>query len=95
MTDLIPIRFKNFIDAIFEPPRAFLQMIVDTLNDVSLVAGKGLNLNNYFSFFAYLPDSLQQVIQAAIASVIFLGLIYVAKASWNIYLNVKGSIKWW
>lgn len=95
MTDLIPVRVKNFIDAIFEPPRAFLQMIVDTLNDISLVAAKGINLNNYFSFFAYLPQSFQQVIQAAIASVIFLTLIFVAKSAWNVYLNVKGSIKWW
>lgn len=95
MTDLIPVRVKNFIDTIFQAPLSFLEMIQDMLNDVSLVVGRGINLNNYFGFFGYLPGPLQAVVQSALASVMLLAIIFLIKSLWNVYLNVKGSFKWW
>lgn len=95
MTDLIPSSIKNFIDSIFNAPLSFLNLIIDTLNNVSLVAGKGINLNNYFGFFGYLPTAWQSLMHSIMGSVVFLALLFVVKAIWNMYFNVKGSIKWW
>lgn len=93
--DILPQPIKNFIDAIFAPPLQFLQMIVDMLGNVSLVAGRGIDLNNYFMFFNYMPGSWQMVIKSLLASVTLLAVLFLVRATWNVYLNVKNSLKWW
>lgn len=95
MTDLVPAAIRNFIDAIFNAPMAFLNLIIETMNSVSLIAGRGINLNNYFVFFAYLPASWKAVMTSVMGSITFLALLFIIKAVWNMYLNLKGSIKWW
>lgn len=93
--NLIPERVRNFIDSIFSAPMSFLDMIKDMFSDMSLVAGKGITLSNYFVFMNYLPYSFQLVIQSLLLSFLFLTTIYIIKATWNVYLNVKQSLKWW
>lgn len=95
MDNLLPAPIKNFIDAIFNAPLSFLNLILDTINNVSLVAGTGINLNNYFSFFGYLPPEWKSVMTAIMGSITFLALLFIIKSTWNVYLKVKGSIKWW
>lgn len=73
------------------PLDSFLQLILDYLNRVSLVAGHGINLNNYFGFFGYLPASWQAVVQSLMASVGFLAILFIVRAAWNLYLNAKDS----
>ena len=92
---MIPDNIKNYIDAIFSPPLSFLNLMQEMLNNASLVAGKGIDLSNYFSFFAYLPSEWQGVVQSALASIVLLATLFLVRAAWDMYLRVKQSSKWW
>lgn len=93
--DILPSPVKNFIDSIFKPPIAFLDKIIELLGQVSMVAGKGINLNNYFVFFSYLPDPFIDVVNSLLASAIFLMLLRLIKVVMRSYGAVKAWIKWW
>jgi large-conductance mechanosensitive channel len=93
--DIIPLPVKNFFDSIFNPPISFLQMGVDYLGHVALIAGKGINLNNYFGFFSYLPTSMQAVVNSLIAAIIFLAVVQIVKSIYRVYLAVKDGLQWW
>lgn len=95
MFDLIPAAIRNFIDSIFAPPISFLQMCLDYLNSIALIAGHGINLNNYFGVFAYLPTAFQSVINSLLASIIFLAILQLVKAILRMYFTVKSGVKWW
>lgn len=95
MTDLLPAAIKNFIDAIFSPPLSFLTLMRDMLNNAGNAVGKGINLNNYFSFFAYMPSEWQSVIQSALASIVLLAILFLVRSAWDMYFKVKGSSQWW
>lgn len=95
MFNLIPQPVKNMIDTIFNLPIQWLHTIKDMLGSVSLSAGKGINLNNYFSFFGYLPPSLQVCVKSLISSVVLLTVLFLIKAMWNMYLNIKNSSTGW
>lgn len=95
MFDILPVAIRNFIDAIFSPPLTFLQLTQDMLSRAGTVAGRGINLNNYFSFFAYLPSEWQSVVQSALASSVLLAILFLVRALWDMYLKVKASSKWW
>lgn len=93
--DLVPLPVRNFIDSVFGAPLSFLRLMGDMLQHASLIAGRGINLNNYFGFFAYLPQEWQAVVQSALAGVVLLAVIMLVKAAWNTYLNVKASLTSW
>lgn len=95
MWDILPVSIRNFIDSIFSPAIVFLEMMRDMLNNVGTVAGKGIDLNNYFSFFAYMPAEWQNVVKSALASVVLLATLWLVKSAWDMYLRVKASGKWW
>lgn len=95
MFDILPDPVRNFIDSIFAAPVAFLQLIIDTLDGVSLVAGRGINMNNYFGFFGYLPASWRAVVQSLLAMIVLLGMLWVIRAVWDMYMKVKSGVKWW
>jgi large-conductance mechanosensitive channel len=93
--DLIPGPVKNFFDSIFNPPISFLQMGVDYLSNVALIAGKGISLNNYFSFFSYLPSTMQAVVNSILAAIIFLAVLQLVKSILRMYFTAKDAVKWW
>jgi large-conductance mechanosensitive channel len=93
--DLIPGPVRNLFDSIFNPPITFLQMGLDYLNNVALIAGKGISLNNYFSFFSYLPSSMQSVLNSLIAAIIFLAVLQLIKSIMKMYFTAKDALKWW
>lgn len=95
MFDILPAAVRNFIDAIFSPALSFLVLMRDMLDEAGSVVGRGINLNNYFSFFAYLPSEWQGVVQSALASCVLLGILFLVRAAWDMYLRVKQSSKWW
>lgn len=95
MFNIIPQPVRNFLDAVFSPVLSFLELLRDVLNDVSLVVGRGINLNNYFSFFNYLPPEWQTVIQSALASIALLASLFIVRSVWDMYLKAKNSIKYW
>lgn len=95
MFDILPTPIRNFIDAIFAPPLTFLRLMRDMLNEAGTVVGKGINLNNYFGFFAYMPPEWQNVVKSALTSIVLLAILFIVRAVWDMYLKVKTSGKWW
>jgi hypothetical protein len=93
--DIIPAAIKNFLDAIFLPPITFLNMINEYLSSISLIAGKGINLNQYLGFFSYLPGSLQSVINSLLASILFIALLQLVVVIMRMYYAIKEAVKWW
>lgn len=95
MFDLVPNPVKNLIDTIFNAPLQWLQLMKQMIDNAGVVAGKGINLNNYFSFFGYLPPEWQLCVKSVITSAVLICVLFLVKAGWNMYLNVKASSKWW
>lgn len=93
--DILPAALKNFVDAIFNPPIAFLNMVIGFFTKIAMIAGTGINLNNYFGFFSYLPTPLQQVINSILASVMLLAILQLIKSIMQMYGQIKTWIKWW
>ncbi|RAU91543.1 hypothetical protein [Paenibacillus sp. YN15] len=93
--DIIPGPVRNFMDSIFNPPLSFLSMGVEYLGHVSMIAGRGINLNHYFGFFAYLPSSMQSVVNSLLAAIMLLGVLQLIKAIARMYYNVKDGVQWW
>lgn len=93
--NLIPQPVRNFIDSIFAPPLKFLQMCIDYLSHVALVAGHGINLNNYFGFFSYLPGPMIAVVNSILAATVFLAVLQLVKAIMRLYFFVKEAVQWW
>lgn len=93
--NFIPQPVKNLIDSLFNPPLEFLNMIIDYLSNVSMIAGKGINLNNYLSFMGYLPTSFQQVLSSLLASVVFIAILKNIKYIMRLYFTVKDAIFRW
>ena len=95
MFDLVPQPVKNMIDTIFNAPLEWLKLMMQMLNNTSLVAGKGINLNNYFGWFGYLPVEWQVCVKSLIASAVLIMTLILVKAAWNMYLAVKNSATGW
>jgi hypothetical protein len=95
MWDILPRPIRNFIDSIFGPPITFLELMRDMLANAGTVAGKGINLNNYFSFFGYMPVEWQNVVKSALTSIVLLAIMLLVRAIWDVYLKVKNSAQWW
>lgn len=95
MFNLVPQPVKNMFDSIFGAPIGWLELMRNMINNAGQVVGKGINLNNYFSFFGYLPNEWQLVVKSALASVVLLAILFLVKAAWDMYLRVKGSAQWW
>lgn len=70
-------------------------MAIRYLNDVSLIAGYGINLNKYLVFMGYLPPSLQAVMNSLLSGVILLAILQLVKIIIRMYYAVKDGSKWW
>jgi hypothetical protein len=95
MWDIMPVGIKNLIDSIFAPLLQFLTLIVDMLDNAGTIVGAGINVNNYFSFFGYLPAEWQGVVKSAMASVVLLAILFLVRSFWDMYLKSKDSIQYW
>lgn len=91
----LPQPLKNFIDSIFFAPLQFLDMAYDYINRVGSIAGHGINLNNYFGFFSYLPSSLQAVVNALLSAIVLLAVLQLVKSIIRMYYALKDGSKWW
>jgi hypothetical protein len=92
---ILPVGIKNFIDSIFSAPITFLTMIETYLNKVSMIAGTGINLNNYFGFLNYLPLPFILVVNSLVASILLLVILQIIMAIMKFYGQIKSWVKWW
>jgi hypothetical protein len=85
----------GFIDKIFKPPIAFLEMGIDKLQDVQMVTAQGLNIGQYFAVFGDLPAAWQLVVSSILLSTVLLGSLLVFRSVMRMYYSVKEGVKWW
>lgn len=86
---------KSFIDKIFQPPIAFLDLTIEKLEGIYLVTAQGLNVSQYLSIFADLPKEWQLVLTSLLASVVLLGSLLLVQTLMRMYYSVKSGVKWW
>lgn len=85
----------SFIDNIFEPPIAFLDLAIENLQNVQLVTAQGLDLSNYFSIFADMPIHFQLVVSSLLTSTVLLGTLIIFRAIMRLYFAIKEGVQWW
>lgn len=86
---------RSFIDKIFGPPIAFLNLAIEKLQGMRLVTGRGLNVNQYLSIFGDLPKVWQLVISSLLISVVLLSSLLLVRVMMRMYFMTKEGIKWW
>lgn len=86
---------KGFIDKIFQPPIAFLDLAIEQLGKAQLVTAQGLNIGQYFSVFGDLPTHFQLVVSSILLSTVLLGSLIMFKSVVRLYFAVKEGVKWW
>lgn len=82
----------SILDKIFNPVTTFLNLAIDKVNGVSLVAIQGLNVQQYLSVFGDMPHEWQLLIKTIMTSVVILGTIYIFRSVMRIYYAVKEAI---
>lgn len=86
---------KGFIDKIFKPPIAFLDLAIEKLRGVQMVTAQGLNIGQYFSIFGDLPAAWQLVVSSILISTVMLGVLLIFRSLMRIYYATKEGVKWW
>lgn len=86
---------KTFIDKIFQPPLAFLDMASEKLQSVQLVTAQGINIGQYFAVLGDLPTAFQLVVSSILLSAVLLGSLLIFRSVMRIYYGLKEGVKWW
>lgn len=85
----------NFIDKIFQPPIAFLDLAIEQLQNVQMTTAQGLNLGQYFAVFGDLPLHFQLVVSSILISTVMLGSLILFRSVLRLYFAIKEGVKWW
>lgn len=85
----------NFIDSLFNPVVAWLDMIIGKLNEIGTIAAKGVRLSDYFGFFNLLGNAWTSLIMQFVAALTFVFILYTIKHYSRVLLWFKSLIKWW
>lgn len=85
----------SFINKIFKPPIAFLNLAIEKLQGVYLVTAQGLNVNQYLSIFGDLPREWQLVISSLLISMVLLSVLLIVRVLMRMYYQTKEGVKWW
>lgn len=86
---------KSFVDKIFQPPIAFLDLAIEKVQGVYLVTAQGLDINKYLSVFGDLPSEWQMVITSLLVSMVLLSSLIIVRVLMRMYFTVKSGVKWW
>lgn len=86
---------KSFVDKIFQPPIAFLDLAIEKMQSVNLITAQGLDLNQYLSIFGDLPSEWQLVITSLLISLVLLSSLLFVKTLLRLYFAVKDGVQWW
>ncbi len=86
---------KDIVDSIIGPVQQFLNNAIDRMQDIQLVAERGLNLNYYLGPITHLGSGWTALVMSLIGSLILLSVIFLVRSGYNIYLNFKQGVKWW
>lgn len=86
---------KGFIDQIFSPPIGFIDLAIEQIQGVQLVAAQGLNIGQYFRVFGDLPNEWQMVVSSILGASVLLGTLLTFRSVMRIYYAVKEGVHWW
>lgn len=82
-------------DALLGPVHALLDKVIAWLEQVNLVAQRGLNLGYYLGYVAWLPAPWLSLVKQVALCALLVGIVIAVRAVWSLYLRLKSSVKWW
>ena len=85
----------DLADTIFGPVLSMLGTALSYLSNVSMVAARGLNLNNFLGPLAGVGPGWATLIKSFLGSVVLVAVVLVVVTSYNLYLKVKEGVQWW
>lgn len=86
---------QEVIDLVFSPVVSVLQQAVAWLSSARLMAFRGININHYLGYVAWLGPTWLGVVQTTITCAYLVALVHVSLAAWGLYLRLKAGVKWW
>jgi hypothetical protein len=86
---------KQLVDTILGPITTLLQNALHYLGQVSLVAGRGLNLNYFLGPVVMLGPGWQMLIGSVVASAFLLLALLIVRKTFDLYLAFKQGVQWW
>ena len=87
--------FQRIIDTFFNPIIQILVNARDHLENVSLVAARGLNLDYFLGPIYCLGPEWRSLIGSVVACAFLLLSVLFARKAYGIYLALKDGVKWW
>ncbi|KLU61841.1 hypothetical protein CEB3_c17590 [Peptococcaceae bacterium CEB3] len=85
----------SIVDSIIGPIISLLQNALNYLGQVSLVAGRGLNLDYFLGPIVLMGPGWQMLIGSIVASAFLLLVVLIVRKSYDMYLAFKTGVKWW
>ena len=83
------------VDSILGPIQTMLQNALTYLGDISLVAGRGLNLDYFLGPISMMGSGWQMLIGSIVSSGFLILVVTIVKSTYNLYLAFKSGVKWW
>ncbi|MEL7656937.1 MAG: hypothetical protein AAGU75_13645 [Bacillota bacterium] len=87
--------FKSIVDSFLGPVQTILQSAINRLDQVSLVAARGLNMDYYLGPIMYMGAGWKALIGSVVASAFLLLVVLVSRKGYGLYLSLKEGVKWW
>lgn len=85
----------SIIDSFLGPVQTILSDTVNRLDNIALVAGRGLNMDYFLGPIMLLGSGWQMLMSAIVSSAFLLLVILVARKGYGLYLSLKEGVKWW
>ena len=89
------INMHAIVDTILGPITTMLQNALNYLGQISLVAGRGLNLDYYLGPIIMLGSGWHMLIGSIVSSAFLLLVVLVVRKTFDMYLAFKSGVKWW
>ncbi|WP_018211188.1 hypothetical protein [Desulfitobacterium hafniense] len=87
--------FNALVDSFLGPVQTILQSTISRLDQVSLVAARGLNMDYYHGPIMYMGAGWKALIGSVVASAFLLLIVLVSRKGYGLYLSLKEGVKWW
>jgi len=91
---VIPVLY-DLTDWIIGPLRDLLSQAVAWLSSLSLVAARGIDPARYLGQLAWLGPAWLGLVKHALLCVVLYVTLLAVRSAWQVYQDVKQSVKWW
>lgn len=85
----------SIADSILGPITTMLQDALNYLGQITLVAGRGLNLDYFLGPIMMLGSAWQMLIGSIVSSAFLILVVTVVRKTYDFYLAFKSGVKWW